>query len=707
MRTPIGRGSAELLKDARNFLTPMVNDVRDFLSPQRKGTTRSGTTFQRDYEEANLVLPPDIEDMVQQHLMDSMQDGTSGMEDLMDEFEYVFSAIDGKDPEGIDPASYKDIYTNPTKFHEAWNNPDPFQRSKWRAAIVKEFTKMENLKVWRKIKRSEIPPGRRCVKHKWVFEIKRDGTFRARLVACGYSQIPGVDFQEVYSPVINDVTVRILLVMKLVWKLQWTLVDVETAFLHGVLKDEEAVFMDCPAGMVHQQDECLKLEKTIYGLVQSARAYYNKFREVMSKIGFQRSEVDPCLFYKQGEHGVVYVGIWVDDCLFVGHQKAIDDAIGHLKKSFNLKIDPNVKDYLSCEFILDKHGKKAWIGQPHLIKKIEKTFEGKLPDKTFKTPGTPHFPLQKGTEEDGDALLSPEEQTLYRSGTGMLMYLNKYTRPDISNAVRELTKGMQKANKAAFKEMLRVIKFVLQTKGYGLKVDPFMLEKITDQWIVELYTDSDWAGDKETRRSISGFVVFFQGCLICWKSRQQKSVSLSSSESEHYALSEAAKEIKFIAQLLLSMNIPIKLPIICRVDNVGAIFMAENINTTPRSKHIDIRMKFVAEYVEDGFLRIVFVKSEENLSDGYTKNVNEEVYEAHNGAFVAPKEYLDNYKSYTANVEVESFQYEAESLQGSREGVGRNPGYFHGPTVDRQTDDSVRNTRLGKEDKSSGIDHNK
>ena len=120
-----------------------------------------------------------------------------------------------------------------------------------------------------------MPSGRRCVKHKWVFDIKRDGTFKARLVACGYSQIPGVDFTDVYSPLVHDVTFRIMLVAELEWKLKSKIVDVESAFLNGKL--EEEIYMDCPDGMEHNADDCLLLLKEIYGLVQSACQFFKKF----------------------------------------------------------------------------------------------------------------------------------------------------------------------------------------------------------------------------------------------------------------------------------------------------------------------------------------------------------------------------------------------------------------------------------------------
>ena len=132
---------------------------------------------------------------------------------------------------------------------------------------------MKMQRVMQKILRSNMPAGRRCVKCKWVFEVERNGVFRARLVACGYSQIPGVDFQEVYAPVVSDVTVRVLLVIMLVLQLSHLIIDVETAFLHGVLGLGEEIYMECPEGIPHTEDEVMLLTKTIYGLVQSGRTY--------------------------------------------------------------------------------------------------------------------------------------------------------------------------------------------------------------------------------------------------------------------------------------------------------------------------------------------------------------------------------------------------------------------------------------------------
>ena len=169
----------------------------------------------------------------------------------------------------------------------------------------------------------------------------------------------------------------------------------------------------------------------------------------------------------------------------------------------------------------------------------------------------------------------------------MLLYLVKHSRPDIANAVRELSKVLNAPGRKAWNEMLRVIKYVLQTKNLALKIEPDLNQGLSN-WSILAYSNSNWAADQETRVSVTGFVLYLCGVPISWKSRGQKSVSLSSSEAEYIALSEAAKEVKFVYQVLTNMGIKVKLPIVVQVDNIGAIFMSGNIAISDRTKHVNI-----------------------------------------------------------------------------------------------------------------------
>lgn len=403
------------------------------------------------------------------------------------------------------------------------------------------------------------------------------------------------------------------------------IIDVETAFLYGQL--EEEIYMESPEGLEIEPDECVKLEKAIYGLVQAARQYYRFFATTLKDLDFKVSLADPCLLTRQDARGIVYFAVWVDDSLVIGDKEAVVAAISDLeKKGLVLKITESLKDYLGCEITFDKDGKTAWIRQPHQIKKLRDNFGDMVSElRNYKTPGTPGFYVVRKPE--GGKMISENDQKMYRSGTGILLHLIKYTRPDITNPVRELTKVLDGASPAAFGEMMRVIKFVLDTEDMGLRIKPNFRED--GVWRLVAYSDSDYAGDVETRVSVSGWAIYFAGVLVAWQSKSQKNVTLSSSEAEYVALSEVAKNIKFIYMLLQFMEIKVILPIVVRVDNNGAIFMSENNHVSQRTKHVDIRYKFVNEFVEDKFLEIIFVRSEDNDADIFTKNVSGELYDKH------------------------------------------------------------------------------
>jgi Reverse transcriptase (RNA-dependent DNA polymerase) len=144
---------------------------------------------------------------------------------------------DNNNPFNVSMTQLKDILDVPTTYEEAYYHQNPWCRARWREAIQLELNKMYALKVWHTVQKSDVPKDRRCIKNKWVFDVKRTGRFRARLVACGYSQIPGVDFQDFYSPVVNDAVFRIVVILQILWGLTAVIIDVETAFLHGELKE--------------------------------------------------------------------------------------------------------------------------------------------------------------------------------------------------------------------------------------------------------------------------------------------------------------------------------------------------------------------------------------------------------------------------------------------------------------------------------------
>jgi hypothetical protein len=196
---------------------------------------------------------------------------------------------------------------------------------------------------------------------------------------------------------------------------------------------------------------------------------------VLKHIGFEQSKADPCLFVRRNELGLVIVISYVDDCAACGSKEALNQMLEQIGKSeLSFTVNEDMRDYLSCEVLFNEDKTKGWLGQPHMIKKIKRVFGdavAKLPK--YRTPGTSGVGLVRPKEEE--KLASLEEQHTMRSGTGMLLYMVKHSRPDIANSVRELTKCLIGAHPAAMKEMYHVIKFVLDSQSMGLRLEPKIL----------------------------------------------------------------------------------------------------------------------------------------------------------------------------------------------------------------------------------------
>ena len=228
---------------------------------------------------------------------ESMERGDLTMEDWIQETCLISVVISGP--------------TEPKTFQETWHSPIEKERDNWRAAIRKEIKSMIERGAWRKTDRKRIPNNRRLIGNKWVFKIKRDGTYKARLVALGYSQIPGVDYKDNFAPVAHDVSFRIALARMMVEKLDSLVMDVETAFLYGEIDEE--IFMKSPVGMKEiepgsSSENCYQLVEGICSLCQAARQFWKKFVDTAKKepFGFKVSPADPSMLFKENELGGVH-----------------------------------------------------------------------------------------------------------------------------------------------------------------------------------------------------------------------------------------------------------------------------------------------------------------------------------------------------------------------------------------------------------------
>jgi Reverse transcriptase (RNA-dependent DNA polymerase) len=289
--------------------------------------------------------------------------------------------------------------SDPTSFNDAYFNPNPERRNSWRNAISKELKDMETCNVWSLVDRNDIPKDRKLISCKWVFKEKRDGVFRARPVALSYSQVPGIDFSGNYSPVVNDVSFMMILLLISKFGLKAWSLDIETSFLNGSL--EEDIFMKLPQGFNKTypnlgEKMALKLNKSIYGLVQAVQQCNKKFEEVF-KLGFNVNNVDPCLLFKQEGTRFCVICLYVDDMIITGNEELMHEAVEGLKRAFKVKIQHDIKDFLRCEII--EFPGETHLYQKRIIKNIIKSNDINE-NSSYKTPSAPGFSIIRPQEDE-------------------------------------------------------------------------------------------------------------------------------------------------------------------------------------------------------------------------------------------------------------------------------------------------------------------
>ncbi|WVZ64382.1 hypothetical protein U9M48_013903 [Paspalum notatum var. saurae] len=499
---------------------------------------------------------------------------------------------------------YGFIVTNeePSSLQEALENKN------WKQAMDEEYMALLKNKTWHL-----VPPntGQNIIDCKWVYKIKRkaDGTidrYKARLVAKGFKQRYGINYEDTFSPVVKVATIRTMLSIAISngWCLRQ--LDVKNAFLHGVL--EEDVFMRQPPGYeeVSRPDYVCKLDKALHGLKQAPRAWYARLSGKLQQLGFKASKADTSLFLYNKGNITLYLLVYVDDIIVVSSSQ---DAV--TKLLFDLQGDFALKDLGELNYFLGIEVKKVRNGILLSQEKYASDVIRRAGMQNCKPVSTPMSVSEKLSIQGGDSLgLGPEDATRFRSIVGALQYLT-LTRPDISFPVNKVCQFLH-APTTAVKRILRYLQY---NAGTGLKILK------SNSMLVSAFSDADWAGSLDDRRSTSGFAVFLGSNLISWSAHKQATVSRSSMEVEYKAIANATAELIWIQILLTELGV--QQPKAARLwcDNIGARYLSQNPVFHARTKHIEIDYHFVRERVAQGLLDIQFVSSQDQLADGFTKPI--------------------------------------------------------------------------------------
>ena len=320
----------------------------------------------------------------------------------------------------------------------------------------------------------------------------------------GYSQRKGIDYEEVYAPVVRFETIRLLFAFAALKGWQIHHLDVKSAFLNGEIN--EVIHVKQPEGFLVKGKEgyVLRLKKALYGLKQAPRAWYFKLHSCLISPGFVKIKHEPSLYLKQSDSHIVIVGLYVDDLIVSGSSPAgIENFKGEMTRKFDMSDLGFLSSYLSIEV---KQGKKfIFLSQTSYAQRLlEHANLGEC-----NVVATPLEARVKFTHEEGGSRVN---STLYRSLIGSLRYLT-HTRPDLLFYVGLLSRFMEKPTQEHYNGIKRILRYVKGTEGYGL-----LYKKGDIKGELIGFSDSDFAGDCHDRKSTSGYIFLFGGMAVSWSS---------------------------------------------------------------------------------------------------------------------------------------------------------------------------------------------
>ncbi|CAM8994357.1 unnamed protein product [Rhodiola kirilowii] len=473
--------------------------------------------------------------------------------------------------------------------------------------MQKELSALEHNQTW---VLATLPNDKQAVDCKWVFKIKHhsDGTierYKARLVAKGFTQVEGIDYHDTFAPVVKMTTVRCVLAVASFRKWPLYQLDVNNAFLHGLL--DEDVYMKLPPGFYPQARRSglvCKLQRSIYGLKQASRQWFSRLSDALIEFGFVQSLNDYSLFTLTTNGEFLILLVYVDDVVITGTSS---DLIGRVKQfihdKFQIKDLGHLKYFLGLEVARCAAG--IFLNQRKYV--IDILDEYQFTDcKPAKSP----METKHGLSLSSAPLLP--DASVYRRLVGRLIYLT-ITRPDLAFPVHVLSQFMQSPNEDHLRAAHRVLRYIKLAPAQGLLFPSNSPLQLT------AFCDADWASCPTTRRSVSGYCMMLGSSIVSWKTKKQIVVARSSAESEYRALAGACGEILWLVRLLADMQVIVPTPVSIYCDNQAAIHIARNPVFHERTKHIEIDCHFVRYHVNAGSVFPTSICTADQPADLFTK----------------------------------------------------------------------------------------
>ena len=383
--------------------------------------------------------------------------------------------------------------------------------------------------------------------------------------------------------------------------------------------------MNQPPGFEDGTNRVCRLSKSLYGLRQAPRCFNRKLSNVLKSLGFTQSNADNCLYYRHGNNGeLTLLAVYVDDGILSStHEHLINNTIDDLRKHFTLKSGA-LTLFLGLHIHIDQQH-NIWLNQYKYIKTILDRFNMK-DCRGITTPADASIYQLSPAKEP------PKTERPYRAIIGTLMFLAISTRPDICFATSYLARFLENYTEAHWNAALRVLRYLQNTANLSIVYRADSGVSLEDS--LNFYSDSDYAADHLTRKSVSGSIALLAGGPILYSSTQQRSVSLSTTESEFYAITDCAKSALWLRTLFSELKIEVT-PVIF-VDNQSALKLIHNPEHHKRVKHIAVRFLFVRETAERNQIIYRYLCTSENLSDELTKPLPRPILEKHRSQIIKP-----------------------------------------------------------------------
>ncbi|KAI3729523.1 hypothetical protein L6452_18183 [Arctium lappa] len=447
---------------------------------------------------------------------------------------------------------------------------------------------------------------------KWVFRNKLDehGTVtrnKARLVAQGYRQEEGIDYDETFAPVARLEAIRLFLAYAVYKDFIVYQMDVKSAFLNGKLNEE--VYVEQPPGFYDPKhpNYVYKLDKALYGLKQAPRAWYDTLSSFLISENFERGKIDNTLFFRKIKGHIILVQIYVDDIIFGSTNPSLCTRFAErMKKEYKMSMMGELTYFLGLQ--IKQSDKGTFINQGKYVKDMLKKFDLNQAS-AMKTPMAPPLTLSK------DPSGKPVNVTAYRGMIGSLLYLTA-SRPDIMYSTCLCARYQSEPKESHLIAVKRIFRYLKGTPNLGLWYPKDSGFDLTG------YSDSDFAGCKLDRKSTTGGCQLLGGKLVSWTSKKQNSVSTSTAEAEYVAAGSCCSQILWMRNQLLDYDLQLsKIPIYC--DSTSAIAIANNPVLHSKTKHIEIRYHFIRDHVMNGDIELHFIPTDFQLADIFTKPLDE------------------------------------------------------------------------------------